>query len=103
MASVEALQCLSLRQRRCEIASLEEIKAQRDKLNGAIDAYEAAFTQAQADATAAASAGALATTAQQTADASATLSDQKKAEAAAEAQKLADLFAATPPSRRARK
>jgi len=74
------------------MASLEDIKAQRDKVSGAVDAWEVAYTTASEDATAAGSAGAMATTAQQAATASAALSEQKKTEAQAEAQALADLI-----------
>jgi len=76
------------------VATVSEIKEQRDRVSAAIDAWEITAQQASADATAAASAGAQATAAQQAADASEALSVQKKAEAATEAQKLADLFAA---------
>jgi hypothetical protein len=82
------------------MASLQEIKAQRDLVTAAIDAWEVAATQASADATTAASAGAVATTAKQTADASAALAVSKKATAQAEAQKLAAMFDEAPPSRR---
>ena len=82
------------------MASIAEIQAQRDKLNAAIDAWTVSHNQATADATAAASAGAIATTAQQTADASAQLASDKKAQAAQEAQLLADMFGSDAPTRR---
>jgi hypothetical protein len=81
------------------VATIDEIKQQRDRVSGAIDAWGVAEQQASDDATAAASAGAVATTAQQAADDSAALADQKRAEAQAEAQALSDMFA-QPPARK---
>jgi hypothetical protein len=85
------------------MASLEQIKAQRDKVSASIDAWGVAEEQASADATQAASASALAQTAQQTADASAALADQKRTEAQAEAQLLVDLFSEPPSLRKEKK
>ena len=83
------------------MATVSEIKEQRDRVSAAIDAWEITAQQASADATAAASAGAQATAAQQAADASAALSASKKAEAQVEAQKLADLFSEAPSGKKA--
>jgi len=81
------------------MATLEQIKEQRDAVSAAIDAWDVAAQQASADATTAASAGAVASTAQEAADASAALADTKRTEAQAEVQALADLFN-EPPARR---
>ena len=74
------------------MATMAEIKEQRDLVSAAVDGWVLAADSASADATAAASAGAQAETAQQAADDSAALADQKKTEAQAEAQKLADMI-----------
>ena len=74
------------------MATLAEIKAQRDKVSASIDAWGVAQEQAGADATAAASASAEADVLEAAAGDSAALADAAKAEAAAEAQKLSDMF-----------
>src|SRR5215471_12832329 len=79
------------------VATLEQIRQQRDKTSAAIDAWSAAADVAAQDATQAASAGALADTAREKAAASQALADEKQASAKAEAQALADLFAEAPP------
>jgi hypothetical protein len=85
------------------MASLEQILAQRDVVNGAIDAWKLAEEQASQDATAAASAGAVAQTSQEAANASAALADQKRTEAQVEAQALSDMLNEAPTGRRGKK
>jgi hypothetical protein len=86
------------------MATIAEVKAQRDAVSAAVDAWEVSANQASQDATTAASASAVSQTAQQAAADSAALAAQKKQAAQAEAQKLADLIGEpSPPEAKARK